>query len=379
MIDLKFWDTKEKFLLLEVLPRRTAAYFLTVNEEHHLKVDTVKHAIGAKELATYLQMHRAKQNIIVAAHSSLVVTSILPVHIERTNRNEALTTIELENLLSKAIGQIFNQCRSSASEDLGVDDLDTILVNSQVVQFKIDSHQVLNPAGFKAKTIEAIVELTLTTRQVFERLKVLLKSHKTFFFTESGRSELASLRKIFPLPLTLVNLNTEHSMAFVMKKAAVGHQVERKNLIWRSTSFAERLSEAFAIYPKVAVEMYDTYLQGTLSPHSKKYLGKLIDPDIQSLLAELKLGRFKGTIYIDCDRQLPFSFPLKTRYYTLVGPPLEALLQATGLTITESEWQVPREQILRHLAPFLEFYFRKNESHVNQWLKRHLNWLGASV
>ena len=182
VFDLRFWNKKEKFLLLEVLPDRTDALFLSVDRDQRLVIEHEVRAVGPKELSAYLKIHRAKQNIIVAADSSLVVTATLPVHIDRENRDAELAATELENLLSKAIAQVFNQCRVEASQELGVDDLDAILVGSQVIQFKIDGHQVLNPVGFKVKTIDAVLELTLTTRGVFTRLQTLLAVQRSFFF-----------------------------------------------------------------------------------------------------------------------------------------------------------------------------------------------------
>jgi hypothetical protein len=110
-----------------------------------------------------------------------------------------------------------------------------------------------------------------------------------------------------------------------------------------------------------------------------KHFDRLVKPGIQSLLAELKLTKLKGEVYVNADDSLPFALPSKCGSYELADPPITEILEKLGLTITHAEWGMSPGQVLLRLAPFLEFYFAKNNSQINEWLKRHLNWLGASV
>ncbi len=361
------------------MPERTAARFLSVDRESRLRVDRERDDIGPKEMQAYLKVHRAKSNIIVAADPSLVVTSFLPLHIERDASATPLSPTELENLLAKGIAQVFNQARADAAQELGVDDLDTILVNSQVVHFKIDGHQVLNPVGFPAKSVQAVAELTLTTRAVFERLRELLASHRTFFFTEPGRAGLLCIAKVRGLPARFVALGAERSSYFVMQKAAIGYHITRARLVWHTVKFRETIADAFGVAHGVAQDLYALYLTKGLSASAERYFERLIKPGMQALLAELKLARLKGDTHCAVDMPLPVALPYKSGGVTLVEPPLAEVLQKLGISLAPEEWgRTTAERFLR-VAPFLEFYFKQNSSEINEWLKRHMNWLGASA
>lgn len=376
-MNLRFFQKREKFLVLEVLPARTNARFLSMDREHRLRVDRDRDNIGPKEMQAYLKVHRAKSNIIIAADPSLVVTAFLPLHVERDTHPTPLTPMELENLLAKGIAQVFNQARADAAQELGVDDLDTILVGSQVVHFKIDGHQVLNPVGFPAKSVQAVAELTLTTRGVFERLRELLASHRAFFFTESGRAGLLSIAKVRGLPVRLVSLAAERSSYFVMQKAAVGYLMTRSRLVWHSVRFRESIADAFGVSHQVAQDLYAIYLTGGLSDSARRYFERLIKPGMQALLAELKLAHLKGETFCSVDIPLPVELPHKSGGVVLAEPPLADVLQKLGISLVPEEWgRTPAERFMR-VAPFLEFYFRQNDSEINEWLRRHMNWLGA--
>ena len=378
-MNFRFWRKREKFLLLEVRPDRTTALFLSMDRESRLRIDREKEHIGPKEMQAFLKVHRAKSNIIIAADPSLVVTSFLPLHIERAAKDTPLSPTELENLLSKGIAQVFNQCRADAAQELGVDDLDTILVNSQVVHFKIDGHQVLNPVGFPAKTVQAVAELTLTTRPVFERLHELLASHRTFFFTEPGRAGLLSIAKVRGMPVRLVTLGAEQSSYFVMQKAAVGYHMTRARLVWHTVRFREAIADAFGVTHQIAQDLYALYLTGGLSASAMRYFDRLVKPSLQALAAELKLAHLKGETYCAVDMVLPVALPHRSGGVTLTEPPLADIMQALGISFVPDEWGKTTAERFMRVAPFLEFYFKKNTSEINEWLKRHMNWLGASV
>ena len=164
-----------------------------------------------------------------------------------------------------------------------------------------------------------------------------------------------------------------------MQAAAVGVRVRRMPLVWRTAKFHETLREAFGVDEQTARDLYALYLTGGLSAGAAKHFEKLMKPAMLALFAELKVARLKGPIYVEADEFLPVALPVKSGAFTLIEPPLQAILDAVGLGVDTRAWGRTEGRALRRLAPFLEYYFKKNNSQVNEWLKRHLNWLGASI
>lgn len=379
-MELPFLPRREKFLLLEVLPGRIDGYFLSVDAEKRIRLDRVVRGVTPKRLAAFAMMHRPGSQVIVSAHPSLVATAVLPVQFVRKNALTPLEPRELEDLLSQFVSRAFNQVRVEASRDLQVDDMDALLVNSQVLNFKIDGHHVLNPIGFRAQKIDAVLELTLTTRTVFEELKGLLRNHRSFFFAEMDRAQLVGIQKVAPMPLTLLVLEEAQARFFMMQKAAIGYMTRRGHLAWHGGVFRDLISEAFTVPPAAAHRIYQMYIAGDLSPAADKYLKKILKPAEERLFAELTKARFGlGGVYIQTRLPLPFVLPHRAHSITLSEPPVAALLEKLGVSFDEATWPIPPARTFAHLAPFLEFYFYKNDSPINQWLRRHLNWLGASL
>lgn len=364
-------------MILEVVPDSIHGIIASIDEKKHIRLERYLPRVTPAWMQRAAKLERLQKNIIIAADSSLVVTSVLPVKLVRTAPQSPLTAIELENLLSQAVGRLFNQCRTEASRELKVDDLDTLLVNSQVINFKIDGHNVLNPIGFKARTVEAVLELTLTTRPVFERLKELLDASSGFFFTEIGRSILLMLDKVAKPPIQLLMLSAQGSRYFVLHRAAIGHFIQRGAIAWSTTELVQAFSEEFMVSKDVARHMYERYLERDLSKTALQHAKKLVDARVQSLIAALRSSRLKGTVYGMPDLPLPFSTPHKFKNGTLTEIPLYGILEKVGLAIDRDEWPLDSAHLLRYIGPFLEYYYRRDESQINQWLKRHLNWLGA--
>ena len=78
-------------------------------------------------------------NVIVAASPSLAYTATISFRLQRDDSEKTpLSFPELENLLSRGMNQEFIRYRKIASKSLHVPDLEMVLADSRVVDFKID-------------------------------------------------------------------------------------------------------------------------------------------------------------------------------------------------------------------------------------------------
>ena len=384
MIKINFWQKKENFLILEVSGKKSSGFLLSLDEEKNLKLEKYWPDFSWIKVSRRFLRHLEKWKVIVSADPSFASTISMPVKLEREAGmvRSPLSSIELENLLAQTSAKVFTQVRGDASRELGIDELDTILIDNRVSNFKIDGHHVLNPIDFKAKRLEALLELTLTTRSIFEDWKNFFNvgQAKNFFFTEISRSELFALKRFKSLPINLLVLNPgEFSHFFTLEKAAVGEVINRHRIRWSTSRLLEIIEKNFGVSRKVSLNLYNLFLEKGLSTRLERHISVLIKPSLDQLIKSLEHLRVKGHIYIDSNLNLPPALSLRKIKATTKKLPTDELTKHLGFSIIdESSWPWAKNQIFKHLAPFIEFYYNNEDLSINHWLRRRLHWLGSS-
>ncbi len=378
---------REKFLVLEVTPAGTNALFLSVDEDNVL---TIEKSVAGADLKKFLNspfrsitqkswegkyFFKSRRKVIVSADPSLATTMPIPLDLarDRTKWKDEITLDELENLIAQAMQKVFTQCRSEAAKRLGVDDIHTIMVGAKVNRFKIDGHAVMNPIEFTGKKISLLLELTFTSRDVFENLKQFFSAPDEFFFIESPQAALLSIARARELPISIVMGN----QLFVFQKVEGDYPVlYREPLPWSFASIFRRIADEFGVSEKVAKDLYYAYRRGELSESAKRGLKKAIQPAVDNFFEAIAKAKLTGTVYIDTAYPLPFDAPHRESGAKFEELPIGEILAELGLqSTTDGSTNSELQALFRNLAPFLESYFAKSTSEINQKLRRRLHWL----
>ncbi|RJP44334.1 hypothetical protein C4587_02035 [Candidatus Parcubacteria bacterium] len=376
---LPFWKSPERFLVAEILPGRTRGLLFALDGERRLTLERFWDDLPVQNLTSRSPWDLRERTIIAAADPSLALTIFVPVRLDRqpAAAREALTLVELENLIAQAIARIFGQCRKQASVALGVDEFDTVLVGSRASSFKIDGHRVVNPAGFPGQRIEVVLELTLAARHVFEDWKEFFNGRSGFFFTESARAGLLALSKIRGPSVNLITLRPRGASVFILEPAAAGPVIYREELKWETERPLRMFSEALGVVPELAEELYRRYFEGHVSPHVSRWVERALKPVFGELFYGLRKTRLAGSTYIDSSIPLPFEFPKRHGKMTIDVVVPRALLGELGFTLERGRVELSDAEVFRHLAPFLEFYYDKSDTPINHKLRRRLHWLSS--
>lgn len=381
---------REKFLVLAVGPAGTDGLFLSVDEDRNIVFEKrVKNIDLKKFFASPMRnvtqkswegnyFFKAHRKVIAAVDSSLATTIPIPLDLSREHGTEHSEVIlaELENLIAQAMGKIFNQCRNEAAKRLGVHEIDTIMVGAKARNFKVDGHQVVNPVGFTGKKISLLLELTFTGRALFEDLKQFFNAPEDFFFAESAQARLAALARARKLPLNLiVDEGPRGASLFVLEKTKDGHPVlYREKMAWNFGVLFTRIAAELGVSDAAARDMYHAYLGKQMSESAARAFKKFIDPAVEQFLKEVGKGKLKGFVYVDAEHDLPFPLPHKHGAATFDRFPLAEILQQLGFM--DREGNCGSDAVIsRHLLPFIEAYFDKSNSEINQKLRRRLHWL----
>ena len=373
----KFWQRREKFLILQISPQKTKGLLLSLDKEKKLKPEKLRDDLSLAELQETSVQRLRKYNVICAADSSLATTLSFPVELKRglDEAERPIASIELENLLSQSVGRLFSQERKEASSRLKVDELDTVLVGSAAQNFKIDGHTVLNPIGFCGRNVEAVMELIFTTRRIFDGLKRFFSNPTNFFFTETARAVLFSLSKVQSLPVNLMIFSPKDALCFILDRAAWGNVVYRDKINWPRESIFEAITRELEVSRAVAADLYRSYLKHEMSDNFKRAFGKIIKPPTDLLLRLIKKSKFRGNVYFYSLIPLPLSLPARLDRIVLEELPLSRFMDKTGFKLDLSGWPLPEKEIFLRLAPFFEFYYQKSETEVNKKLHRCIHWL----
>ncbi|HVO28628.1 MAG TPA: hypothetical protein VMT81_01445 [Candidatus Paceibacterota bacterium] len=382
---------REKFLVLEITPDGTNALFLGVDEDRGLVFEkTIPKADLARLLRSPLQrisqkswegeyFFKSHRKIIVSADPSLATTMPIPLELsrERARWKEEITLDELENLIAQAMAKIFTQCRSEAAKRLGIDDIHAIMVGAKAEQFRVDGHAVMNPIGFTGKKATFLLELTFTSRDLFENLKQYFNSPDEFFFVESPQAFLLALSRVRRLPLGVLAPNGDRGTSlFIFQNVDGGHPVLYREAVgWSFDQIFRSIEDAFGVTRRTAKDLYHAYRNGELSETAARHFRKTLQPALDALLADVEKAKVAGPVYFDTPYPIPFDAPHRHKGATFDVLPVGELLAELGLKADPGISDDAMRASFRRLAPFLESYFAKDTSEINQKLRRRLHWL----
>ena len=382
--------SREKFLVLEITSKGTSGLFMSIDEDRNLIFEKLEKKINLRKflkapLRSISQkswegkyFFESRRTIIATADSSLATTIPVPLDLNREPHyaHEKITITELENLIARAQIMIFNQCRNEAGRRLHSEDIHTILVASKANHFKVDGRAVESLIDYSGKKISLLLELTFTRREIFEDLKPLFASPEGLFFAESSQVRLVSVARVRNLPLALVSANDENATLFVLTKTKGGHGVlYREKMAWSFSLIFDAIRKDFHVSLPAAREIYAAYCAKKTSVSATRVLKRTIQPAVEAFLQDIKKSKISGSIYIDAPYAIPFDVPLKTAGVACEHTPIPELLSEFNFSTEMKEVSHRPGAVFRYLAPFLEAYFDKSNSEINQKLRRRLHWL----
>jgi hypothetical protein len=378
MINWRFWRPRERFLILDVKPQRTGGLLLSIDKDKNIILEkTWIDFPAAKMSPRRISGILRKKTLIVSLDPTLSAVFAFPVELRRdqTNSLTPLNLIELENLLAQSISKVFNKHRAEAAQKLGLHELDAILVNAKVGNFKIDGHHVVNPIGFPGATVSAVLELSFTTRQIFENLKDFWNFDKEIFMTNLARSALLLLSRTQPPPVNFINASSDSTFCYSMRKAAWGNIVYEGKLDWLYNLVFRAVALSVGVSRDVVLGLYQYYLNNELSENFRRAFERILRPEADRFFKELKKSKLSGRVYLYSSVPLPFLASARYGRVIVDEFPLSQTLDKTGFRLDSSGWILPTREIFMRLAPFFEFYYDKSDSDINQRLRRRIHWL----
>jgi cell division protein FtsA len=95
----------------------------------------------------------APRQCIIGIAGELVKGTTTTVHFRRENPEDKITVKEIREIIDEVQKKTFDKARSSLAWETGYSEIDVKLVNSAVVDVKIDGYKVTNPIGFQGRDV----------------------------------------------------------------------------------------------------------------------------------------------------------------------------------------------------------------------------------
>lgn len=371
-------DGKKKFLLVEIggEGEATTGVLISLNDEREISFEKVFPKISAEELARKKKARLLRYPVILSVNSSHVLSVTIPLNLNRESERAGnlINAVEIETLLAQKMLALFREHRAHISRTLGVHEFDVALVDAKVKNFELDGKKVLTPVGLRGNVIHTILELTFTTRDIFESWKEFLSSAEGFFFTETARAGLFALNKILKPPLRLFSFEPRKTLFFVLEKDELGTLLYRSQIAWESFRILDGVGERYGTEMGVSKELYDMHLTEKMSPALTKGVRETMEREFVLLEGLLGEKDVKGVAYADSARAIMFPLPLRVGKMILTEPPLEEILQASHMKL-KSKNGLSEHELFHILAPFIEFYYDRGDTIINRSLKKRIHWL----
>ena len=96
---------------------------------------------------------KSPKQCIIGIAGELVKGTTTTVHYKRISAQERITLKELKDVIDQVQEKTFEKARTTLAWETGYSEIDVKLVNSAVVDVKIDGYKVVNPIGFQGKDL----------------------------------------------------------------------------------------------------------------------------------------------------------------------------------------------------------------------------------
>ena len=235
--------------------------------------------------------------VIMGIAGELVKGATTTIKFTRTEPNSQLTVEELRSIMERVQQRSFEKARSQLAWESGHEEIDVRLVNSAIVDVRIDGYKVTNPLGFQGKEIHVgiynafapIVHLgalqTIATELGLDVLSIAAEPYAVARVT--GPEESLEFSAIF------IDIGGGTSDVAVVNQGGV---VGTKMFALGGRAFTKRVASDLGLSFANAEERKLAYAKGELNEKDTEELKRVLSPDSEVWLqgVELTLEEFSG-------------------------------------------------------------------------------------
>ena len=216
------------------------------------------------------------KNLVTSLSGDLVKSLITTVHYHRARPDSHIDVNELKNIIYKAQWKAFEQIRSLIAKEQEEGELGVKLINTTVVDTRIDGYKVANPLNFQGGVI---------TLSIFNAFAPLVHLGAIQALADELNLDLVSVAAgPYALTKSLLLDHPEFSAVFIdvgayLTDVAVvneGGIFGMQNFALGSSAFSKNLSTSLKITPEKADQVKIDYSEGLLDKRSEGKISRIL-------------------------------------------------------------------------------------------------------
>ena len=321
-----------------------------------------------------------KYKIIASLDSSLETTIFSLVSLVRPNSKEIIDEADLDNLISQAIWRFFDKQRWKVAQKMGVDDVDILLSDVRVRDIRIDGHRIVNPIGFKAKSVEIALSQTLITREFMGVLRDLVPKENIVLLTEAGAVLSHVLSKaIGENNFYLANIFPNQTSVFSSAGARLAHH---DSFEWGGDDLNHSLYRHLRVDPEIAVSLVENYGSDNAGESFSRKFENILVKELNTFAngIESMVGEEKSDVYLNSFFALP-KVVYSPRFHSRFQKPIKLVPLSTELITEKLGYEVKFKSSaaiknkLSLLAAILGVEFLPQNDVMSRLANRRVRWL----
>ena len=320
--------------------------------------------------------------VILLGGPTIAITIPAWIKVTRSDWRREVDEGELENIISQAVWKFLNFYKPRALKTLNVTDTEILLARIRILNVRVNNHRVLNPIGFRAKTIEILVEETFVNRDLYAAVEESLPSFSPLVSTAAlGISEALLLLRASGFERRFSALRLLPESLLVLK--GDGHSRYHGNLTepiidyrlslpWSRSRLLAALGGALGVSKNVSEELFTINQTAAASHRVLRFLKQVLDDGWRSLLRQLPRDLNDVTFLIS-DYELPASFLRLDRKRPFLLNDCRRLAADFGYSLSAPDDNV--NSSFTAIAAFIEHHNSGDDSELNRLAERRAKWL----
>jgi len=387
---LGLFSRYDRYLIVELLNHYVQVTVLKVSAEKK-EIRVVKNFLQPLPEFTPLNSLRAVRlllkkvrrldsyKIILSLDSSLATTMYASVPLIRQHPKEAIDEADLDNLISQAIWKFFDRYRLKVANKMNVDDIDVLLSDVRIRSVRLDGHKIVNPIGFKAKSVEIYFSQTFIIRELMKMLQETMPKENIALITESGTAISHILwRALGKDRFFVANLFPDQTSLF---SASNGRMSHHDNFSWGEQSLTRSLFNHLKVDQATAKSLVDAYATENGSQNFLRRFENILIKELQIFANGLNsLIEEPSEIYVNSFFNMP-SLIFSDRFNSRLHKSSKLLPLSTNLITEKFGYSVQFKKstqvknIFSVLCAFLEINFLPQNDKMSHLANRRVRWL----
>lgn len=318
--------------------------------------------------------------LILSLDSSFATSMYSSVSLVRTNPKDVIDEADLDNLISQAIWRFFDKHRFKVAQKMGVDETDVLLTDVRIRDIRIDGHRVVNPIGFKSKSVEIFFSQTFVTREFMRELRDVVPKENIILMIEAGTAMSHVLSHVRgDADFYIANVFPDHTAVFAASKQKFSHH---DSFEWGGNDLKMFLGRYFRLDQPTADLVIANYMNENASVNFTRKFETMLSQELNVFAngIESLVGGEPADVYVNPFFSMP-PVVFSDRFHNRFEKPVNLLPLSTNL-ITEKlgyKLQYKTSEEVRNplmlLCVILELTLLPQNDTMSHLANRRVRWL----